>query len=104
MYIINGTENHLHILSHLHPTVPLSSLIKDIKLSSSKWIKTNKIFPHFTGWQAGYGAFTITWKDKPRIINYIKNQKEHHKLNSFKDEYQQFLRDYNIDFNTKYIP
>jgi putative transposase len=58
LYRINGTENHLHIVTHIHPMVAPALLIKDIKLASSDLIKNEKIFPSFNGWQDGYGAFT----------------------------------------------
>ena len=58
LYRINGVEDHLHIVTHLHPTVALSSLVKDIKLGSSELIKKELIFPNFVGWQDGYGGFT----------------------------------------------
>ncbi len=79
LYRINGVDDHLHIVTHLHPTVALSSLIKDMKLASSKYIKQNGLFPNFGGWQEGYGAFTYNIKEKDRLIQYVKNQEEHHR-------------------------
>ena len=59
LYQINGVEDHLHILTHIHPSVSLSDLVKDIKVASSIFIKEKKLFPGFIGWQVGYGAFTL---------------------------------------------
>ncbi len=59
LYRLNGTENHIHIATHVHPSVSVSSLVKDIKVSSSIWLKEQRIFPNFIGWQEGYGAFLI---------------------------------------------
>ena len=78
LYQINGVENHLHIATDIHPSVALASLVKDIKVASSLWIKENNVFPGFTSWQEGYGAFTYSIKEKGAVVNYIKNQKEHH--------------------------
>ena len=78
-YRINGVEDHLHIATHLHPSVALADLVKDIKLGSTALIKEQKIFPDFGGWQDGYGAFTYTIKEKDRLVKYIINQEEHHK-------------------------
>lgn len=103
LYRINGVEDHVHILTHVHPTIAVASLIKDIKLASSKFIKQEEIFPEFTGWQDGYGAFTETIKAKQRLINYIKNQEEHHKNVSFIDEYKSLLEEYEIKFDPKYL-
>ena len=103
LYRINGVEDHLHIATHLHPSVALASLVKDIKLASSKYIKENSLFTHFNGWQEGYGAFTYTVKEKDRLIEYIKNQEEHHKKITFRDEYIQLLQKHNVEFDEKYL-
>lgn len=79
LYRINGVEDHLHILTHIHPSISISSLVKDIKLSSNQFIKAEGIFPDFKGWQNGYGAFSANLRSKEILINYIKNQEEHHK-------------------------
>jgi putative transposase len=69
---------------HVHPSVALSDLIKELKLSSSKFNKKNNIFQNFEGWQDGYGAFTYSYRQKDILINYIKDQEEHHKVKTFK--------------------
>jgi REP element-mobilizing transposase RayT len=103
LYRINGIEDHIHIATHIHPTVALASLIKDIKLASSSYIKTNDIFRNFTGWQDGYAAFTYSFKEKDRLIEYIKHQEEHHKKISFKEELIQLLNEHGIQFDEKYL-
>lgn len=103
LYRINGVEDHLHILTHIHPTIAISILVKDIKLASDDFIKSEGIFPDFKGWQDGYGAFTESIKAKERLINYIKNQEEHHRKISFLDEYKQLLKEYEIEFDEKYL-
>jgi putative transposase len=79
LYRINGMEDHIHIMSDLHPSVCLSDYVKDIKVASSMWMKDSGLFPSFAGWQVGYGAFTYSIREKDMVINYIKNQKEHHR-------------------------
>jgi len=103
MYRIRGIEDHIHILTSLHPTIALSELLKDIKVSSSKFIKEAQIFPNFGSWQNGYGAFTYSYHAKDNLIEYIKNQKEHHKTISFLDEYKILLTEFNIEFDEKYL-
>ena len=103
LYRINGVEDHIHIFTHLHPSVSLASLIKDIKLASSEMIKQEKIFRGFTNWQVGYGAFTYSIHEKDKIIEYIKNQVEHHKTETFIDEYKRILNEFKIDFDEKYL-
>lgn len=103
LYRINGVEDHIHILTHVHPTIAISSLVKDIKLASDELIKEEDIFPKFKGWQDGYGAFSETIKAKERLMNYIKNQEEHHRKISFIDEYKSILEEYEIKFDPKYL-
>ena len=102
-YWINGVEDHLHIATHIHPTVPLSTLVKNIKLASSSHIGDHRIFKSFAGWQDGYAAFTCSYQDKDRLINYIKNQEEHHKKVSFKEELIALLNEHGIEFDERYL-
>ncbi|MDM8557686.1 IS200/IS605 family transposase [Candidatus Parabeggiatoa sp. HSG14] len=103
LYRINGMEDHIHILTSLHPTIALSSLVKDIKVASSKFIKENQVFPNFGYWQNGYGAFTYSYHAKDDLIAYIKNQEEHHKTVSFMDEYKTLLKEFGVEFDEKYL-
>jgi putative transposase len=103
LYRINGMEDHLHILSDLHPTICLSDFVKDIKISSNKWMKESGKFPDFENWQEGYGAFTYSIREKDMIIQYIKNQKEHHKTETFEEEYKRLLIENGIEFDEKYL-
>jgi REP element-mobilizing transposase RayT len=103
LYRINGIENHIHIICDLHPSCKLSDLIKDIKVASSLWIKSSGKYPKFAGWADGYAAITLSIKEKDVVINYVKNQREHHKKLSFIDEYKEFLLSNGIKFDEKYI-
>lgn len=103
LYRINGVEDHLHIITHIHPTIAVSSLIKDLKISSNKFIKKEGLFPDFIGWQDGYGAFSYSIKAKDRLVEYVKNQEEHHKTVSFREEYMAFLKEHEIEFDEKYL-
>ena len=103
LYRINGIEDHLHIVTDLHQTVALASLVKDIKLGANDSIEKENLFPKFTGWQEGYGAFTYSYDAKDRVIAYVKNQKEHHKTMTFKEEYKALLEEHKIEFDEKYL-
>lgn len=94
---------HLHILSHIHPTISLSSLIKDIKVSSALHIKSQKLFHDFTSWQEGYGAFSYNIKEKSKLIDYIRNQEVHHQKIDFRDEYIELLKENEIEFDERYL-
>ena len=103
LYRINGMPDHIHLFTDLHPSVSLSSFVKDIKVSSNLWIKQSGLFPDFEEWQTGYGAFTYSEREKDMIISYIKNQKEHHKNESFEDEYKNLLKSHRVEFDEKYL-
>jgi len=103
LYRINGVEDHLHIITHVHPTLALSDLVKDIKIASNTYIKSNLLFPKFSGWQHGYSAFTYSIKEKERLIEYVKNQEKHHKKISFKEELILLFEEHDVDFDEKYL-
>ena len=103
LYRINGTEDHIHIFTDLHPSLALADLVKEIKVASSNWMRESGLFPRFTYWQEGYGAFTCSVKERDAIIAYIKNQKEHHKKENFLDEYKRLLRENEVPFEEKYL-
>ena len=97
-------EDHIHILTDLHPSIALADYIRDIKSSTSVWLKQNGNFRNFSGWADGYAALTYTYRDKEVIINYIKNQQTHHKKVSFKDELKKLLIEHGLQINEKYFP
>jgi len=103
LYRMNGVEDHLHIVMDLHPTIALSNLIKDIKLASSKMIKEKNLIKNFLGWQIGYGAFTYSINEKENLIEYVKNQEEHHKKITFREEYISLLNEYEIEYDERYL-
>jgi len=103
LYRINGIEDHIHIVSDLHPMVRLSDFIKDIKIASNEWMKGSGLFPDFTGWADGYGAFTYSVRERDMIINYVKNQKKHHEQENFYDEYKRILIENEVEFDEKYM-
>lgn len=103
LYRINGMPDHLHIFSDLHPTVCLSDFVKDIKIASNLWMKESGKFPDFEAWQSGYGAFTYSIREKEMIMNYIRNQKSHHKTENFKEEFRRLLEENGVDFDEKYL-
>ncbi|MGH2552612.1 MAG: IS200/IS605 family transposase [Chitinophagaceae bacterium] len=103
LYRINGVEDHIHIFSDLHPGISLADYVKDIKVATSIWMKAHGKFPKFAGWQDSYAALTYSIREKDMIINYIKNQKEHHKKENFYDEFKRLLIENGIEFDEKYL-
>ena len=104
LYRINGMEDHIHLLSDLHPSIALADYVRDIKTSSSIWIKQHGEFSSFESWADGYAALTYAWRDKDSIVNYIKNQQEHHKKETFEEEYRRLLEEYGVMIDERYFP
>ena len=100
---MGGTEDHIHLLTSLPSTVCLANLIRDMKIGSTIWIKQDNIFLDFPGWQNEYGAFTKSHSDRDSIIAYIKNQVEHHKTESYIDEFKRLLKEEGIVFDERYL-
>lgn len=100
---INGMPDHIHILFGMRPTQSLSDLMKFVKQDSSKWINQKGFVNRKFSLQAGYGAFSYSKSDVQNVINYIKNQEAHHKTKTFTEEYLQLLKDFEIDFDNRYI-
>ncbi len=100
---INGMPDHIHIFIGMRPTQSISDLMQDIKGSSSKWINEKKFLNRKFEWQEGYGAFSYSKSHVNSVINYIKNQEEHHKKESFREEYLKFLKAFEIEYDERYI-
>jgi len=104
LFRIGGIEDHVHLVIFLHPTVALADLVKTIKTSSSKWMKDSGKFAEFIGWQDGYGAFTVSHSNLDAVVNYVKNQEEHHKNDvSYKDELRRMLMQEGVEWDEKYL-
>lgn len=103
LYQINGTRDHIHILSDLHPSISLADFVKDIKVATSKWMKESGNFANFEGWAVGYGAFTYTYREKEIVRKYIRNQEKHHMKVGFREEYINLLIEFGVDFGERYI-
>lgn len=100
---IGGYTDHVHILCRLSKNITLAKLLEEVKSHSSKWIKTKSDELRQFYWQNGYGAFSVNPAEVNIVINYIANQKEHHKKKSFQDEYRAFLKKYNVDYDERYV-
>lgn len=101
--IVNGTEDHVHCLLSLKPTISVSELMKVVKGKSSKFINDHQLTQHKFEWQEGYGVFSYSKSHIDAVYKYIANQEEHHKKQNFKDEYVSFLNKFNVKFDEKYI-
>ncbi|MDZ7360012.1 MAG: IS200/IS605 family transposase [candidate division KSB1 bacterium] len=100
---INGNDDHVHILCALSRKMALSDLLEEVKKSSSKWIKTKGAAYKNFYWQNGYGAFSIGQSGVEALKKYIATQKEHHRRKTFQDEFREFLKLYNIEYDERYV-
>ena len=101
--LIGGVEDHVHILCNQSKNICTADLIGELKRESSKWIKT--LGGDLTGfyWQNGYGAFSVSHSQVPTVKGYIRNQPEHHRKTTFKDELREFLRKYELEYDERYV-
>ena len=100
---VNGTNDHVHIFVGIQPTITISDLVRDIKHSSTNFIKERRFIKHKFNWQKGYGAFTYSKSQVNGVIKYIMAQKEHHKEKSFEDEYLEFLKRFEVRYDERYV-
>jgi REP-associated tyrosine transposase len=98
-----GVDDHVHILSRLSKTMSASDFIKELKRATSAWVKAE--FPKMDAfyWQAGYGAFSASPSHVGPLKSYIQNQEEHHRKESFQDEFRRLCRKYEIDIDERYV-
>jgi REP element-mobilizing transposase RayT len=101
--IVNGMADHIHVFAGLKPMMPVSDLARDIKNNSSHFINDQKLVRGKFAWQEGYGAFSYSHSHIGRVYDYILNQEQHHKKKNFKQEYLQFLKQFEVPYDEKYL-
>jgi REP-associated tyrosine transposase len=101
--IVGGVEDHVHLLCVLSRTCAPADMVKEVKRSSSLWIKTRASgFENF-GWQSGYGVFSIGYSQIEEVRRYIARQEEHHRKLTFQDEFRRLLSRYEVSFDEAYV-
>jgi putative transposase len=100
---VNGMPDHVHVLVGLKPSMRVSDLVRDIKNNSTNFINKHDWLKTAFSWQEGYGAFSYSQSNFGKVIDYIKNQKQHHQKKTFKQEYLSFLKKFNICFEERYL-
>jgi len=101
--IINGTEDHVHLMTVMSKTISLSKMIGELKGGSSRWMNSRDEAMKNFAWQAGYGAFSVSDSQIPKVINYIKGQEEQHRKMTFQDELIMLLKKHKIEFDERYL-
>jgi REP-associated tyrosine transposase len=103
LYIANGPSDHIHLAVSLHPEISLVDFVRTIKTNSSRWIHQRFSDLSDFAWQDGYSAFSVSHSGLEKVIEYIRNQKEHHKNMTFQEELVIFLKKHNIEYDERYI-
>ena len=101
--IVGGVEDHVHILCRLGKTIEVAALVRELKRDSSKWVKENGAQLMEFQWQAGYGAFSVSPPHVDALREYIENQEEHHRRESFQDEFRRICRKYGVEIDERYV-
>ncbi len=102
--IVGGVSNHIHILLGMKPGITVSALVRDLKNNSTNFINQQDWMVEKFSWQNGFGAFSYGLSQVEQVYNYIKNQAEHHKTKTFREEFIGFLEKFEVDFEEKYLP
>jgi REP element-mobilizing transposase RayT len=98
---INCVDDHIHILVGLHPTIDIARFVKNFKIASGKWLRAHPAFPDFDHWQEKYGAFTVGWSGREDVIRYIRNQQEHHRVESSSEEFRRIIREAGLEWDER---
>jgi len=101
--IVNGVANHVHLFIGLKPSIAVSDLVRDIKNNTSNFINTQKFVHGRFSWQEGFGSFSYAHSQMEQVYQYILNQEEHHRKKTFKEEYLEFLKKFEIEYDEKYL-
>jgi len=95
--------DHIHIFMGMKPSIALSDLVRDIKNNSSKFINEKKWLQGKFNWQEGFGAFSYGHSQIDLVVRYIQNQEKHHARKTFRDEYLEMLKKFNVEYDQKYL-
>ena len=101
--LVNGVADHVHCFIGLKPAVSISDLMKTVKAKSSKWINEHQLTTSRFEWQEGYGVFSYSQSQRNSVYQYVQNQAEHHRKQTFREEYLSFLNKFNIPYDERYI-
>ncbi|WP_144043482.1 IS200/IS605 family transposase [Rhodopirellula baltica] len=100
--IVNGVEDHVHLLIRLGKTMDIATLVRNLKSDSSEWVKRELSIRNFY-WQSGYGAFSVSHSHVDLLTKYINNQEEHHRNEGFQDEFRRICIKYKVLIDERYV-
>jgi putative transposase len=100
---INGIADHVHVYASLPSTLTLADAVSTLKSNSSRWIHDTFPNAHDFAWQHSYGAFSVSLSEDAKVRNYILNQEQHHQQKTFQEEYLEFLKRHNLEYDERYV-
>ena len=100
---VGGWKDHVHVFFELNPNLKIADIMRMLKATSSKWINDTKMVKGKFQWQEGYGAFSHSRSQRNDVINYIMKQEEHHGKKTFREEYLELLKKFEIEFKEEYL-
>ena len=100
---VNGTNDHVHLLVWMPPTLSMAETVRVVKSNSSRWVNQERGGTSVFAWQTGYGGFSVSYSNAPAVARYIRAQEEHHKRVSFQEEFGAFLKRNRIQYDERYI-
>jgi putative transposase len=98
-----GMHDHIHRYASLPSTITIADFVSAVKSNSSRWVHQSSLKRRAFAWQEGYGAFSVSKSEEPKVIRYIRNQQRHHTKHSFKDEFLEFLDKYEVEYDVRYL-
>ncbi|MBL9092028.1 MAG: IS200/IS605 family transposase [Planctomycetaceae bacterium] len=100
---VGGIADHVHLLCRLGRSTAIAELVKELKRTSSQWIKTKMATLEDFQWQTGYGAFSVSPGHVEPLVHYVENQAEHHRSETFQDEFRRLLEKYGLQWDERYV-
>lgn len=100
---VGGWLDHIHVFFGMPVTTCIADFMQAVKANSSRWVNEKRFLSQKFQWQSGYGAFSYARSQRSNVINYIKNQEQHHSTKSFKQEYFEILQKFEVEYNEKYL-
>ncbi len=100
---VNGWSDHVHVFFELPMTVSIADLMRNLKSKSSKWVNDNRLVLGRFQWQEGYGAFSYSRSQRDEVIRYIINQEKHHATTTFREEYLNMLKRFDVEYDEQYL-
>ncbi|MHC1738626.1 MAG: IS200/IS605 family transposase [Ignavibacteriaceae bacterium] len=101
--IVNGMPDHIHVFAGIKPSISISDLVRDIKNNSTNFINGKKYVPGQFLWQEGFGAFSYGHSQIESVYKYILNQQEHHKKRTFREEYEEILKKFEVQYKGTHL-